>query len=117
MPDLVATRGDTNVYNITVLRGGVVLDISGAILWMTAKHFLADDDSAAVFQIRSPNEIIINDPVHGRAQIVVMPAHTQDLTEDEVLWYDVQLKEQDGYVCTIAKGKLEVALDVTQTTT
>jgi hypothetical protein len=116
MPDLTAVRGDTNIYNVSVLKGGKQYDITGATLWMTAKHFLEDDDSDAVFQIQTPTDIMVYDAIHGHAQIVVQPMHTEDLTEDEVLFYDVQLREGNGYVCTIAKGKLEVALDVTQTT-
>jgi hypothetical protein len=117
MPDLVATRGDTNIYNVTVLRGDKVLDITGAKVWMTAKHFKTDLDQNAVFQVVSPGDINLYDPTHGRLQINVQPFHTNSLLEDEVLWYDIQLKESTGQITTIGQGKLEVLADVTQATT
>jgi hypothetical protein len=118
MPDLVATRGDTNIYNVTVLRGDKTLDITGAKVWMTAKHFKTDADQNAVFQVTSDTgDINIYDPANGRVQINVQPFHTDSLLEDEVLYYDIQLKESTGQITTIGQGKLEVLTDVTQATT
>jgi hypothetical protein len=117
MPDLVAVRGDTNIYNVTVLRGDRPLDITGAKAWMTAKHFKTDTDAMAVFQVNSDaGDINLYDPTHGRLQINVQPVHTEGLLEDEVLYYDIQLKESTGQITTIGQGKLEVLADVTQTT-
>jgi hypothetical protein len=117
MPDLVATRGDTNIYNVTVLRSDQPLDITGSKVWMTAKHFKTDTDAEAVFQINSDSQDIdIYDPLKGRIQIHVLPVHTASLLEDEVLYYDIQLKEASGQITTIGQGKLEVLADVTQAT-
>jgi hypothetical protein len=117
MPDLVATRGDTNIYNVTVLRSDQPLDITGSKVWMTAKHFKTDADANAVFQVTSDTtDIDIYDPIQGRIQIHVLPIHTEGLLEDEVLYYDIQLKEASGQITTIGQGKLEVLADVTQAT-
>lgn len=115
MPDLEAVRGDTNIYNIVVLRSDATINITGAKLWFTAKHFPQDVDDDAVISLDSDgNGINIYNALYGRAQVSVPPGDTAGLADDEVLYYDVQLKETNGVVTTIATGKLHVQQDITQ---
>jgi hypothetical protein len=44
----------------------------------------------------------------------VPPGDTAGLADDEVLYYDLQLKESNGVITTIATGKLHVQQDITQ---
>jgi hypothetical protein len=115
MPNLEAIRGDTNIYNIVVLRGDVTINITGAKIWFTAKHFPQDTDANAVIRLDSNgNGVNIYDALHGRAQISVPPESTTGLADEEVLFYDVQMKESNGIITTIATGKMHVQQDVTQ---
>lgn len=128
-------RGDSLILNILVqqlqdpmLPEGasnplVPVDLTGATLWMTAKKALADTDAKAVFQIKSPTDIIIDaSPASGRAKIVV-PANAttsvvfpKDAAQLE-LYYDIQVKTQTGIVQTVASGKLVLTEDVTDAVT
>jgi hypothetical protein len=115
MPDLLAVRGDTNIYNLTVMRADKEVNITGGKVWLTAKRELDDGDSEAVIAVDSDQgDVIFTNPLKGKAQINIPPESTMNLDEDEAFHYDVQLREANGVVTTIATGKLELIPDITR---
>ena len=122
--DYAFYRGDSLVIDLTITQtnGGVTapVDLTGATLWMTAKKRSTDADAQAVFQVKTPDDIKIdNDPLIGKARIVVPGSATTALRyEPNVarieLLYDVQVKTETGIVQTVALGKLFVDQDITQ---
>lgn len=128
-------RGDSLILNVLVqqlqdptLPVGptnplVPVDLTGATLWMTAKKCLPDPDSKAVFQIKTPTDIVIDaDPTTGRAKVTVPAAATTTVvfpkdTAQLELFYDIQVKTQTGIVQTVASGKLVLTEDVTDAVT
>lgn len=115
MSDIKGVRGDTNVYNIVVLRQDNPVDLTGAKAWFTAKRQRTDLDVDAIILLDSDGGgINIYDPLSGRLQVVVPPSDTESLDEEEVLYYDVQLKEASGVITTIASGKIAITLDITR---
>lgn len=101
----------------------VPVDLTGATIWMTAKKALSDTDLNAVFQIKTPDDIIIDaDPATGKAKVIVPAAATTSVvfpkgTAQLELYYDIQVKTQDGVVQTVGAGKLLLAEDVTDAVT
>ena len=118
MPDLVAIRGDTNIFNITVIRGDAVLNITGSKVWFTAKVNKEDVDSSAIIKLDSSTpDVNIYAPVQGRVQVKIPPSATEGLDDDLALHYDVQLKEANGDITTIATGILRIEPDITRSIT
>ena len=108
------SRGDTPTFTITITRSDVPVDITTALLWMTAKYKLEDPDGAAVFQKVSPSGgIVLSDPTNGIAKATLEPGDTTGIAVPSPLFYDVQMKEADGTITTVANGRLRVALDST----
>lgn len=117
-------RGDTLILDLSVTQtlDGITtpVDLTGATLWMTAKKKATDKDAAAVFQLTTPTDIVIDgDPLSGRAVVTVPPTGTSDLTYAEGiaqidLLYDIQVETQTGIVQTVAAGRLSVVRDITQ---
>lgn len=117
-------RGDSLTIDIAVtqkyegLSKPVPLD--GATIWMTAKKKASDTDEAAVFQVQTPDDIVIDSvPSTGRARITVPGSGTQALVfpADGLpikLVYDIQVKTATGLIQTVAKGTITVKEDVTR---
>ena len=117
MTDLKAVKGDTNIYNLRVVRSDTPVDLSDAKTWFTAKVDLDEIDADAAIALNSEDDqsqIIYTTPLQGRMQIVLNPGDTSDLVED-ALYYDVQVVEQSGVITTIVSGVLHIAKDVTKT--
>jgi len=101
----------------------VPVDLTGATVWMTAKRHYTDTDLQAVFQIKTPTDIILDgDPTTGRCTIIVPASATKDMVFVEnvltqELYFDIQIKTQLGVVQTVETGKLSVAVDITNSIT
>lgn len=127
MPNYAIYRGDSLPLALTITQVvdgvKVPVDLTGATIWMTAKRHYKDTDLQAVFQVKTPTDIIIDgDPTTGKCTIIVPGAKTQDmvfaenvLTQD--LLYDIQVKTQLGIIQTVEVGKLTVTVDVTNAVT
>lgn len=110
-----AYLGDTITINVTVSRNGGPVDLTGASLWFTGKESVDDADIDAVFQKTEIDGITITDAVNGRARIVIAPADTSGLAnEDITLECDLQVQEADGTVTTAARGSLTLIPQVTR---
>lgn len=111
-------RGDTFKWDLAVTQGGSPVDITGWVLWMTAKLDPLTPDASAQFKKQSPSTgITITSAVGGLARITVDPADTTSLTDTTTLFFDVQGKESGGAIHTLASGTLKVLVDVTVATT
>jgi hypothetical protein len=101
----------------------VPVDLTGATVWMTAKRHYKDTDLQAVFQIKTPTDIILDgDPTTGRCVIIVPASATKDMVFVEnvltqELYFDIQVKTQLGVVQTVEVGKLTVSVDITNSIT
>lgn len=111
-------RGDTQVLILTVLQDNIPVNISGSTIWMTAKRSVDDPDSSAVFQLVTPTDITLTDPINGVAQIVIPASATQPLTIEKnttiSLVYDVQIKTITDIVSTIDVGNIIIRPDITR---
>lgn len=117
-------RSDTWRLYLECSRNGVVLDLTGAKLWFTAKVALSDADAAAVIQLDTATgavangEILIESPAaNGKVTVKLNTAATSAVPDAGVTWfYDIQLKESTGVITTLETGTLRVEPDVTKAT-
>lgn len=117
-------RGDTFVLDVQVKRvltagcDAVPVDITGWMMWFTAKFYFEDYDSQAVTQRTSAplGGIVFTEPSIGKAQITVPSSATLGFPDAEVkLVYDVQVKDLVGNIFTVEVGEWLVRPDVTRT--
>ena len=116
--ELKLTRGDTKTFEFTVTkeRTKAVWNLASHTAWFTAKRKITDLDAEAVFQKTSAaGDITFPDAANGRLDVKVEPADTSSLTKDEVLLWDLQIKDASSNVYTVASGTLRVSRDVTIT--
>jgi hypothetical protein len=114
MANFTFTRGDTVVLSGSVTFGGDPYNLAGATIWCTAKSRFTDADEDAIFQKTIGSGIVIVNAAAGLYTITIDPADTVDLAKvKNILVYDVQLKDADNKVFTIASGNLIINPDVT----
>jgi hypothetical protein len=108
-------RGDTVLFNIQITKNSVAFPLSGCELWFTGKYAYSDGDIAAVFQKTIGDGITITSALAGQATMALSPADTDSLPDVKtLLLYDVQLKDANDLVYTVASGSLVVTPDVTR---
>jgi hypothetical protein len=125
--DFTIRRGDDEIFDVDVRKeNGDPLDdedesgLTGGLhdfegLWFTAKHNIKDADDDAVFQKTLGGGIVIDDEDSSKAVITVMAADTADLPDYQTrLRWDLQSKDGEGLVKTLASGVLIVEPDVTR---
>lgn len=120
---LTIVRGDTKSWVLTLTRGSSpVLFPIGTQFWFTAKNSLLDPDDQAVIAFDSSTSFdegvfTITSTLLGTALLTLKPVATLNLVPPITLQYDIQLKENDGTVSTVAVGTLAITPDATQRTT
>jgi hypothetical protein len=107
-------RGDTYVFDVTVLNAGNPINITDYQFRMTAKYTITDTDVDAVFTISSPGNIELTDPSNGEVTVTISPANTSSLERGQTyrLYYDLQMYSAPGTVYTICNGILKINPDV-----
>lgn len=116
----VLFRGDSLVFELTVTEDdGSRRNLQNDDLWMTAKYYKSDPDSAAVFQVsKSGGQITLqtqSGATLGKADIVVPESATSSLTKQVRLWYDVQVRSTSpARTFTVAHGWLTIKQDITR---
>lgn len=109
------TRGDDVTLDVTAVDQGQPVDLTGCDLWWTAKLRKLDADAEAVMQ--KTNEpgggITVTDQLGGIAEVAILPADTEDLASI-ALWWDLQVRDGDDKIRTLASGRLVVNSDVTR---
>jgi hypothetical protein len=117
---LTIVRGDTKTWTLTLTRGSLPVPFpTGTRFWFTAKNSLLDSDDQAIIAIDSAStfttgSIAITSTSLGTASLSLFPPATINLNPPITLQYDIQLKEIDGTVSTVAVGTLAVTADATQ---
>ena len=112
-------RGDTTEFTVAATDAdGAVLDLTGAVLWFTGKLNETDTDANAQFQHNSDTigGIELTDADQGIATITMLAADTEELTGTTLLFYDVQCVDALGGVQTLAKGQIQILVDITVNT-
>lgn len=112
-------RGDTNTFLVTFVRNNAVVSLVGAKMWFTVKDKATDPDVNAIIALNSvdnSDQIVSSFPTSGQFQIQLTDADTDLLVKTAYL-YDVQVKEANGTVTTVQRGKLKVVRDITRTST
>jgi hypothetical protein len=113
MSDLIADRGDNNIFDLDL---STPIDVADK-LWFTAKRRYSDDDTLAVVKLGTTTSglsgISLSDGPNGKAQIII-PTGTLVSVPDEALIYDVQLKRaSDNFTFTVQKGIMRLIGQVT----
>lgn len=110
MPDLVAIRGDTKVYEVTITdSAGEPYDLTGADLWFTV---------AGLLEKRLNDGITVADVATGVATVTLEAGDTDSApSRRKVYDYDLQVKLSNGTVKTPLRGRFVVLPDVTTDTT
>lgn len=122
MTDISAVRGDTNEYSLVITapdEDGVSqpIDLEFCDLWFTVKYDWDDAEEDAIVQKTVGAGITVTDPPEdGLAVVRLEPEDTEDLVGVQRLVYDVQLKESDDTITTVALGYFNVQRDVTRVT-
>lgn len=125
MTDIRVVRGDDLVFDVYATRFNEAtgldepVPLTGGKAWFTIKHSTRDLDTDAILHFNSlddPTKVMIVNPAEGQVRIDLTPADTIDLPRS-YLPFDVQIKEADGTVTTIARGSVEVDRDVTVSST
>ena len=113
MTDLTMFRGDGAKFDIVVALDGLVVDITGAKLWMTARRSPGSPFTFTRTTLTTPGFTITAGAL-GKATVILDPADTSALASEPVtLIYDIQIKEASGRVWTVTSGNLTVNPDVT----
>lgn len=112
--NLELRRGDTHVFDLTILNAaGTAMNLTGATVRFTAKNNLSDADGSAVITKISPSSgIVVTDAAGGLARLTLLPADTSSITQERVLYYDVQVTDGSSVVTTVLEGTLAIRLDV-----
>jgi hypothetical protein len=108
------TRGDTYVFEITVLNyDGTAFDLTGASLRFTAKWDIRALDAAAVITLTTGGGgIVVTSATDGEATVTILPSHTTSLPSHTTkLVYDIQVYLSATQVYTVMQGVLTVVPD------
>lgn len=110
-------RGDAASFEIRATKGdGTPQSLVGATVWFTAKNRLADADPGAIQKSTTGGGVMIVDGPGGVARVDLAAADTAGFAQPTTLHWDVQAKDAANKVMTLARGRLEVRLDVTRAT-
>lgn len=115
--NLECIRGDDNVYDIDL---SVALVAASDQIWFSAKRRRSDLDTAAVIKkglnVTGLSGIVVTSEANGQFQVTLVPADTDALV-DQALLYDVQLKKSgDAKVRTVARGLLLLSGEISEAT-
>ena len=118
MSDIVGVRGDTEIYDLTIVDAdGVRIDLTDAELWFTIKVNRTDKDTLALIRKTTGNGIVHADQVspttRGKASVTLLPADTVKMLSPYVYYYDVQLKTIAEEVTTVVSGSFTLQADIT----
>lgn len=122
MTDLEIRRGDTNEITLVVTApdaNGVAqpVNLTSCLLWFTIKRDWEDTDlSAVVIKTIGSGITVTAPPTAGLAVAKLDPVDTSALVGLQRLVYDVQLREADGTITTVASGYVQVTRDATRAT-
>lgn len=108
-------RGDSRLISISIFQsdGVTPFNLTGCEVFFTVNansNNTADNDSSAVIALKNST---ITNPTLGVANIQISNVNTQDITP-AVYYYDVQLKDANGNITSLAQNQFIVIADVTR---
>lgn len=110
--NLKMIRRDTYKFRSTITKNGVVVDLTGATLVLSAKWDRRD--AGTIFTCTSGDGLTITTPTAGIIDVTIAPSKTSGLPAYTVMLpYDIQLTEASGDVSTPQIGILTVIPDIT----
>lgn len=109
-------RGDTRRLQHTITRGGVVVNLTGAAVFFTAKRNLAESYASAPIKkgTNATGGTIITNAAGGIATSLILPTDTTGFTARTILEYDVEVYLPNGDNFTSERGQLVVEPDISQ---
>lgn len=115
--NLKMVRGDTYIFDATIMLNGVPVDLTGGIVRMTAKWALSDSDVNAVFQLSTATSgITVTSTTAGEIRVTIPSSATSSLPAKKVeLPYDIQFVNSAGDIYTVLLGTLVIVPDATIT--
>ena len=110
-------RGDSRVLNFTFLQsdGVTPFNLTGCEVFFTVNansNNTADNDSSAVIALKTST---FSNPASGQASITIPNSVTQDIAPN-TYYYDVQLKDANGNITSLAQNTFIVIADITRIT-
>ena len=109
--NLTAQRGDTEEYTLYFKDSdGMVIDITGWVVFFTVKENLDDTDANAKISKTITDH---TDPINGETVLKLTPTDT-NLVGNYL--YDIQIKKANGDIKTILQGTIDFGKDITQRT-
>lgn len=119
--DLTIIRGDDEFIDLTLATAsGTAVDLTDVDLWFTAKESQYDTDQAAVLFKTTPSQIVVTSPPTSGLAVVEIPGSETKLIRSRYLsvplYWDVQLKDGNGDIQTVATGTITITPDVTHAT-
>lgn len=97
------------------ITAGDPFPLTGKTVWFTVKKQYSDIDEDALFQKSTEDGITIRaEPNDNIAEITIDRADTEGIYQDSIFHYDLQTKNEDDKVWTIAEGQLTVEASVTR---
>jgi hypothetical protein len=118
--DFTMFRGDTKIIECTLFDSNAnPYNLASCELWFTAKRSITEADGAAVMSLGTTplTGITITNPANGQFVIEITPANTYSMNSGATLLCDIQLKDTNNRVYTVARGTITVVEDVTRTYT
>lgn len=108
-------RGDSRLISVAILQsdGKTPFDLTGCEVWFTvnpSSNNTADNDTSAIIQTKVTN---VPNPTAGVANLQVTNAQTQDVAPG-TYFYDVQVKDANGNITSLAQNQFIVIADVTR---
>lgn len=110
-------RVNTFSFDISITENESPVNLTGGILYFTAKWSPLDADAQAVFQLSSPSSgITLISASGGTANITIPKTATTSLPyHDTLLDYDLKFVDAASQAFTVMRGKLNVLYNITRT--
>jgi len=105
-------RGDDHTISLIFEEGGARKDITGWVIFFTAKEKPSDSDDDALIKKDVDTH---TDAANGETEIALTDEDTNDLPIG-THWYDIQYKDDSNLIKTVLAGRFKVMEDITRRT-
>ena len=102
--DIELISGDDKLFELTFTRNGVIVDITGWIVYFTLKKSRTELNGTALLR----KEITTHsDPLHGKTQILISNTETSALQEG-ICVYSIKIKDANARIVTVLTGQVTI---------
>ena len=110
--DLILRAKNKNILNCYFVdENDSLIDITGAILFLTIKNKPSDTDVDAVLS-KTIASVDLTDPMSGNAEIEITSTDCTSLLGNYI--YSIKIKLSDGNIYTVSEGNLCFRTEITQ---